>query len=494
MDVDAMLAALEAELRAVLNRAVMGFVSTARTRLEDAVAEVGNERAKALTEVATERITALAEVDTRRGELSREIEMMHIHQEKQEGCVELNIGGYRFQTSVQTLRRVPHTFFDAYFSGRYAQDVCRDGSIFVDRDGEHFGHVLEYMRDGVVSVAEPSARSSVSLLRALKREFGFYCIELVAEEAVEPWHPEMTYILGGRHDGRVADGMEQYNVSLGQWKLGIPMGTRRSVFGACVLAGEIYVTGGSGVVDTVLSSVEKYSPSSETWSAVAPMPAGRSYHVAVAVGSAIYVLGGMVADEGDSEDYNPTASVVKFHSTQGTWSQVAPLPEPRDSTAACVVGSDIYVFGGEDSSGNAETSVFKFKTEINEWSTTLTPMPVASSYHGACALGGLVYIVGAGADHRQVLCFDPSAGVWRELASTSFSVNGGASFVMAESLHAVSLQEVELYDVAADTWTAVPNLIEERSMFCAVTIGSAGPKEEQDLFDSLIAKAIRHLP
>jgi hypothetical protein len=54
---------------------------------------------------------------------------------------------------VQTLRRVPHTFFDAYFSGRYAQDVCDDGSIFVDRDGEYFGHVLEYMRDGVVSVA-----------------------------------------------------------------------------------------------------------------------------------------------------------------------------------------------------------------------------------------------------------------------------------------------------------------------------------------------------
>jgi hypothetical protein len=81
---------------------------------------------------------------------------------------------------VQALRRVPHTFFDAYSSGRYAQDVCTDGSIFVDRDGEHFGHVLECMRDGHVSVAEAGARPSVSLLRALKREFGFYCIELSA--------------------------------------------------------------------------------------------------------------------------------------------------------------------------------------------------------------------------------------------------------------------------------------------------------------------------
>jgi hypothetical protein len=103
---------------------------------------------------------------------------MQKHKMAQEGRVELNIGGYHFQTSVQTLRRVPHTFFDAYFSGRFAQDVSNDGSIFVDRDGEHFGHILAYMRDGTVSVAEPSARPSVSLLRALKCEFGFYCIAL----------------------------------------------------------------------------------------------------------------------------------------------------------------------------------------------------------------------------------------------------------------------------------------------------------------------------
>jgi hypothetical protein len=111
---------------------------------------------------------------------------MQMHQAAHEGRVELNIGGFHFETSVQTLRRVPHTLFDAYFSGRYAQDVCTDGSIFVDRDGEHFGHILEYMRDGVVSVAEPGARPSMSLLRALKREFGFYCMELCAEQTMVP--------------------------------------------------------------------------------------------------------------------------------------------------------------------------------------------------------------------------------------------------------------------------------------------------------------------
>jgi hypothetical protein len=201
-------------------------------------------------------------VDASRGELAREVEAMHKHKEAQEGRVELNIGGYRFETSVQALRRIPHTFFDAYFSGRYAQDVCDDGSIFVDRDGEHFGHVLQYMRDGVVSVADPSACPSVSLLRALKREFGFYCIEVVAEQAVEPERPEVAYVMGGDGSDDVElSSMERYDASSGQWSAAAAMGTGRHQFGVCTLAGELYVTGGFDAGSQRLSSVEKYTPS-----------------------------------------------------------------------------------------------------------------------------------------------------------------------------------------------------------------------------------------
>ena len=117
---------------------------------------------------------------------------MHQQQEQQDSHVVLNVGGTRYYTSVQTLRNKAGTFFDAYFSGRYAMDRMADGSIFIDRDGACFGHVLDYLRDGRVSVAEEGAEASVSLLRTLKREFGFYCIELV--EAPR----EVAYAVGGR--------------------------------------------------------------------------------------------------------------------------------------------------------------------------------------------------------------------------------------------------------------------------------------------------------
>jgi N-acetylneuraminic acid mutarotase len=482
---------MRSEMRPLLETALEGVLTKARSVLDEAeqrhtnsLAEIDELLAKGLAEVDKERTMALAEVEARREELSKEVATMLTHQAKQQGRVELNIGGHRFQTSVQTLRRVPHTFFDAYFSGRYAQDVCNDGSIFVDRDGEHFGHVLEYMRDGVVSVAEPGARPSVSLLRALKREFGFYCIELCAEEATE--EAEMAYIVGGIGSSGNMTSVERYDATSGQWSAGVDMGTTRWLFGACVVSGDVYVTGGIGVDHNPLSSVEKYTPSTGTWSEVAPLPTARSHHAAVAVGSNMYVLGGSIN--------GPTASVLKFDSLQGTWIEVAPMPGARTNFGSCAIGRDIFVFGGSGHPDpRTKTFVFKLNTERDVWSS-LAPMPQASDHHSASQLDGLVYLVGAGATKREVLSFDPVSAEWRTLARTLRSrAAGSASFVMRGCLYVAGgspfLSSVDRYDKATDTWTAVADMLEGRAYFRAVTIRSTGPAEEQDLFDSLIAQA-----
>jgi N-acetylneuraminic acid mutarotase len=342
------------------------------------------------------------------------------------------------------------------------------------------------MRDGVVSVAGHGARPSVSLLRVLKREFGFYCIQLVAEQTVEVLRPEMAYVLGGiKYDDERWSSMEQYNASSGQWSALQAMTIRRRSCGACVVEGEIYVTGGRGDDSTRLSSVERYSPPSDTWSAVAPMPATRSSHCAVSAGCAIYVMGGFGFGAGAA-----IASVLKFDSTQGTWTEVAPMPGARCATAACFVGSDIYVFGGKYA-GLPCSSVYKYDIEANEWST-LMPMPRACKYHSAQILDGLVYIVGAGIG-LSTLCFDPATAVWSVLAQTSVSRRCGSSFILNGILYAAGGEDaplsVERYDVASDTWTAVENMLESRTYFAAVTVASMGPAEEEDLFNSLIAKA-----
>jgi hypothetical protein len=88
----------------------------------------------------------------------------------------------------------------------------------------------------------------------------------------------------------------------------------------------------------------------------------KSYAV-VSVGTVMYVLGGILADRTN------IASTLKFDSTRGTWSNIAPMPERKIVFAACAIDSAIYIVRGDDLDGNAQTSVFKLDTETNEWST-----------------------------------------------------------------------------------------------------------------------------
>jgi hypothetical protein len=487
---DTLLDQLETDLRAALGTCVTRLVAIARARLEGAHADLAKERAKGLLEVAAERAKALAELDARRAVLGREVAAMHKHREAQEGRVELNIGGYRFETSVQTLRRVPHTFFDAYFSGRYAQHVCVDGSIFVDRDGEHFGHVLEYMRDGVVSVVIDGSHPSVSLLRTLKREFGFYCIELTVEAPDEPEWLGAAFVMGGTDDddGRAFSSMERYDTSSEKWGMAAAMGTGRFMFGACSVAGNVYVIGGLDADFNALRSVEKYSPLSDTWSVVAPLPEVRAYCAAVTVGSTIFVLGGCIG-----ENLTTTASVLKFDCVQSTWIMVAAMPAQRSDCIACVVGTDIYVFGGEDAAEDEQASVFKYDTEANAWSV-LAPMPAADIGTSVSVIDGLMYITGAGNSGRGLLRLDPVSGVWTTLTSGRHRRSRAASFVFHGYLYAAggtqSPRTMERYDTTSNTWTSVAKMLEGRHSFSAVTLGPIEDMEEQNLFDSLIAKSI----
>jgi hypothetical protein len=224
-------------------------LALARTQLEGGLADLAKERANELDEVNKGRAKGIAEVAKDKADLHREITAMQkqqeAQQEAQQGRVVLDIGGYRYTTSVQNLRRLPGTFFDAYFSGRYTMDRSEDGSIFIDRDGKHFGQVLEYLRDGVVSVSEQDASElDVSELRWLKREFGFYCIELSADPQ------EVAFAVGGANsDGILLASVERYDASSGVWREVAPMATARTYPGLCELSGGvIYAIGGKSMM------------------------------------------------------------------------------------------------------------------------------------------------------------------------------------------------------------------------------------------------------
>ena len=64
--------------------------------------------------------------------------------------VELRVGNHKFTTSIATLQRDPDSMLAAMFSKRFEPLKLKDGAYFIDRDGKHFSHILNYLRIGEI--------------------------------------------------------------------------------------------------------------------------------------------------------------------------------------------------------------------------------------------------------------------------------------------------------------------------------------------------------
>ena len=115
--------------------------------------------AKALIENAKRKMTTayamleedLKMIDTKFHDLIKMQDKLKDSNFEVEDVIKLNVGGHYFETSLQTLlKRQPNTFFTAMFSGCTELSKGKDGAYFVDQDGTHFRHILNYLRKGTI--------------------------------------------------------------------------------------------------------------------------------------------------------------------------------------------------------------------------------------------------------------------------------------------------------------------------------------------------------
>ncbi|XP_022900256.1 BTB/POZ domain-containing adapter for CUL3-mediated RhoA degradation protein 3 [Onthophagus taurus] len=89
--------------------------------------------------------------------------------------VKLNVGGCLYYTTIGTLTK-HDTMLRAMFSGRMEVLTDSDGWILIDRSGKHFGTILNFLRDGTVTLPETSKE-----LAELLAEAKYYCIAELSE-------------------------------------------------------------------------------------------------------------------------------------------------------------------------------------------------------------------------------------------------------------------------------------------------------------------------
>lgn len=94
----------------------------------------------------------------------------HCNTQNLDSHVKLDVGGIVFKTSKTTLTKYDN-MLSGMFSGRIPLVKDKDGAIFIDRNGKHFGKILDYLRDGTVPLPANSME-----LEELRAEANYYCI------------------------------------------------------------------------------------------------------------------------------------------------------------------------------------------------------------------------------------------------------------------------------------------------------------------------------
>uniref|UniRef100_A0A6B2LTH0 BTB domain-containing protein n=1 Tax=Arcella intermedia TaxID=1963864 RepID=A0A6B2LTH0_9EUKA len=93
----------------------------------------------------------------------------------------MNVGGNTYQTSKTTLLKTD-SFFTTLFSGRYNIEKDETGAIMIDRDGTHFGIILNFLRDSILPSELPRG-----VIEALLAEAKFYQLNALVQVLEVSW-------------------------------------------------------------------------------------------------------------------------------------------------------------------------------------------------------------------------------------------------------------------------------------------------------------------
>ena len=167
------------------------------------------------------------------------------------------------------------------------------------------------------------------------------------------------HLIGGTNPARTLDLGDHYVLDLnnlsGGWVTKAPLPNPRHHGGSAVLNGIIYFIGGQhGHDDNLVTQkdVHAYNPVSNTWTKVADLPVpsnttGRSHITSSTVvkDNLLFVLGGECV-----HGTNRTNMVSSYDPSTNIWSNATPLPQNRYSGVAGAINGNLYYSGGSSSS------------------------------------------------------------------------------------------------------------------------------------------------
>jgi non-specific serine/threonine protein kinase len=152
---------------------------------------------------------------------------------------------------------------------------------------------------------------------------------------------------------------------------------------AATINEDIYVAGGftpTGATNRVF----ELPRGATAWREVAPMRRARGALSLVTVGGRLYAIGGR-------DGYRQIAVAESYEPRRNTWSDLAPMPDPRNHLAGYLNGTLACVAGGRTPATSAAIDCFDNATA--QWRRH-GDLPIATSGAAAAHIGGVTLVAG----------------------------------------------------------------------------------------------------
>jgi len=157
----------------------------------------------------------------------------------------------------------------------------------------------------------------------------------------------------------------------------------------------------------------------------------------------------------------------------GRWRAGPNLPAPRHHPAVAAIDGSVYVSGGarHATRWTPEKNLWVLRPGSDSWDR-LPDMPEGRMGHQMVAANGKLYLIGGRGPSSKVLIYDRTTG-WSEGAPMPTPRDHLAAVLVQNKIYAIGgrhggiLRNVDIYDIATDTWSQGPSLPRPMSAMAA---------------------------
>ncbi|HTL06229.1 MAG TPA: kelch repeat-containing protein [Gemmatimonadales bacterium] len=272
------------------------------------------------------------------------------------------------------------------------------------------------------------------------------------------------YAIGGcvGHDPNPVDvpWVHRYDPATDRWTEVAPLPFPRSHFEPSVVvrAGRIVVLGGRSWPRGLdaLDDVTEYDPGTDRWLARPPLPEPRLSPIAVLLGDRI------LAGLGGRHTSNPDNHSLWLEQRDSAWLPGPILPVPLGEVSAGVVGNRLFLLG----QGDAATLALDLGSGRWDPVASHAVRPAPGDHHGLEVWNGRLYLLGGlGRGQGVVQVYDPAADQWHNAAPMPFAAGSSATAVLGDYLYAAggivgdsTTRLAARFDPRSESWSPIAPL------------------------------------